>query len=1189
MIAFLRTRLRLVDYRRIMGWIALASFLGAAAMIGLWWRSSARAVIVHTAPGKADWARNGHVVGLDRLTVHLAPNATVNVGRQALAQPARSDAAEDEHLEIERRGDTLEQVAVRRTAARRKLDLTYQTPGRPGDTDSTSTNVWEIRPGDSVTLGGARIDVAKIDGGAIELRVADRGGSRRVVFGTRGLTVGEAGRETRVQNCRIVRVFERRLHWWLGLFGLSGLLDGSSGAGSSLLPAALARDSGDRLVVGGELDCARRNDNHLALRGLPLDSLRLVRREQAFHFAPGSPPTGAALTPRFERNGVRTYGFSEIRWPLRRADGKTLRRVIIGRTTYDVSYEAGGRGIGGGVFDITFTPREKVNVFRLDPLVQKSPAPGESDKPEPLDLDADQRVPPAPTETALYDRRMTAPFQMVERLPLTGAAYLPVGAARLPDNSGFGSGISRSVHWMRLILVVAPLLLALAGEWLEPAWLAASRRAPKIFGRADGADGAPRRLAPRRRVWRSLAIFASVALALAPEAARYAHLPAEAGPLLDATILNWTFAAFALAAFAQREYLTWLLALGLMLLAAFGCLTLLALATDADTTYWSTFFIKHKVLFLDVVPPWIILIALLNTRQLRPLLHRILTQSDAGVLVLALRWGPAIVMLAAMLGWVAVGGQTGMGEFSPIEFGKIATAVILASVLVAYDPTKLPVVIQSTGSRAILTTIWMFLRLLLMLIAVPVLLLGAILQIERFVPGSSVTAKIAIEVCLLLIAAAVFFSVIKRARRDFSPAIVEVAAIVFIAIVSIALIAAPVVQSDYSPVLIMACLVSLVLILFFIADLSRWLGAVGAMMTRTAGIPQRFVPMARGGPGNALWRRMARRALKRGWTLGPLAAVLLSVFYLREPLLSLLIGVSPAPPPQATPELTKQVVIEKLRQDAVRSTRPTIVGRFISWHDLDEPDASNPKRLAPPVIQYRDLGLQVLRARAVIADAACRASSDIAPAPKDGVPGIVVRAAHAASATAYGLWSVVGGEQVSRQLCSQPADASGARQASGGAERRNIRLLDGSNPVRVPVVQFDFTGAFFIARFGVATAVALMATQAFVIILGFVGFLQLLRPRTESDEDAATRRFLGLVLASAVTLFGLHWLIAWSNVLGLLPVMGQPMTWISAGASHHMLMALPCVVASLLALRYAYFRIDPLPFNRPPAPGGQTR
>jgi cell division protein FtsW (lipid II flippase) len=46
-----------------------------------------------------------------------------------------------------------------------------------------------------------------------------------------------------------------------------------------------------------------------------------------------------------------------------------------------------------------------------------------------------------------------------------------------------------------------------------------------------------------------------------------------------------------------------------------------------------------------------------------------------------------------------------------------------------------------------------------------------------------------------------------------------------------------------------------------------------------------------------------------------------------------------------------------------------------------------------------------------------------------------------------------------------------------------------------------------------------------------------------------------------------HWLISWGNVLGLLPIMGQPMTWISSGNSHLLALGLPTVLLALLAAR----------------------
>ena len=43
-----------------------------------------------------------------------------------------------------------------------------------------------------------------------------------------------------------------------------------------------------------------------------------------------------------------------------------------------------------------------------------------------------------------------------------------------------------------------------------------------------------------------------------------------------------------------------------------------------------------------------------------------------------------------------------------------------------------------------------------------------------------------------------------------------------------------------------------------------------------------------------------------------------------------------------------------------------------------------------------------------------------------------------------------------------------------------------------------------------------------------------------------------------------HWGIAWCNTLGLLPVMGQPMTWVAAGNSHLLGFALPTLTIALV-------------------------
>ena len=55
-------------------------------------------------------------VALERLTVSLAPNASSVIGRDALAQAKRSDAAEAEHVEFHRAGNDLKDVFIRRVA-----------------------------------------------------------------------------------------------------------------------------------------------------------------------------------------------------------------------------------------------------------------------------------------------------------------------------------------------------------------------------------------------------------------------------------------------------------------------------------------------------------------------------------------------------------------------------------------------------------------------------------------------------------------------------------------------------------------------------------------------------------------------------------------------------------------------------------------------------------------------------------------------------------------------------------------------------------------------------------------------------------------------------------------------------------------------------------------------------------------
>jgi cell division protein FtsW (lipid II flippase) len=61
-------------------------------------------------------------------------------------------------------------------------------------------------------------------------------------------------------------------------------------------------------------------------------------------------------------------------------------------------------------------------------------------------------------------------------------------------------------------------------------------------------------------------------------------------------------------------------------------------------------------------------------------------------------------------------------------------------------------------------------------------------------------------------------------------------------------------------------------------------------------------------------------------------------------------------------------------------------------------------------------------------------------------------------------------------------------------------------------------------------------------------------------------KILGFIIKGLVMIHALQWVISWGNALGLLPVMGQPMTWLSSGNSHLIFVALFLLLASLAGI-----------------------
>ncbi|MFZ1643337.1 MAG: FtsW/RodA/SpoVE family cell cycle protein [Candidatus Contendobacter sp.] len=119
--------------------------------------------------------------------------------------------------------------------------------------------------------------------------------------------------------------------------------------------------------------------------------------------------------------------------------------------------------------------------------------------------------------------------------------------------------------------------------------------------------------------------------------------------------------------------------------------------------------------------------------------------------------------------------------------------------------------------------------------------------------------------------------------------------------------------------------------------------------------------------------------------------------------------------------------------------------------------------------------------------------------------------------------------------------------------------------MHLPAVQNDFIGSFLLHRFGILAGWSLLIFQwMFAMALFALAYRVKEWGQQKNAPEKATGIFLSLALFAMAWLLLAHWTIAWSNTLGLLPVMGQPMTFISSANSHHLLFAMPGLILGLV-------------------------
>jgi cell division protein FtsW (lipid II flippase) len=115
----------------------------------------------------------------------------------------------------------------------------------------------------------------------------------------------------------------------------------------------------------------------------------------------------------------------------------------------------------------------------------------------------------------------------------------------------------------------------------------------------------------------------------------------------------------------------------------------------------------------------------------------------------------------------------------------------------------------------------------------------------------------------------------------------------------------------------------------------------------------------------------------------------------------------------------------------------------------------------------------------------------------------------------------------------------------------------------IPAVQDDFIAAFLLNHFGGVIGLVLLSAQLLWISIMFALSAQLAQ-RQRNQELYAAHNILGNILFGLAWVHLLHWIISWGNVLGLLPIMGQPMTWLSAGNSHLMAIGMMTLLLAMM-------------------------
>lgn len=383
-----------------------------------------------------------------------------------------------------------------------------------------------------------------------------------------------------------------------------------------------------------------------------------------------------------------------------------------------------------------------------------------------------------------------------------------------------------------------------------------------------------------------------------------------------------------------------------------------------------------------------------------------------------------------------------------------------------------------------------------------------------------------------------------------------VSALLMVAVLTVLLVTVPLLRSDWSPALIMVLLFAGILAAFGTVVMLRSIGDQFDAHYQRQQVPRVFKPAFS-------WFWWTKQTWFHGLVL-LCFAVIGAWFVLGSPIASTFARVTGV---QAWKGDTQSQLLA-LENEGLGSSRRVVVERIISWLDLDfdRPEVTScafsdkpPDGNHEPVLGqhacYLDIEWQLIRSRRVIATAPCGLADYLRVGP--GFGASATDAGDPVSGIARPFAALLG----ERSICNvePPPKATNAENKS----RKEVR------PIDIPVVESDFAGSFLIGRLGAAAGLLLYGAQALLLIIVAIGFVRVSWMPSSGQLDEAVRRYIAIVLAGSAWLLLLQWSLSWSNMLGLLPVMGQPMTFLSYATSHHLFMAVPCILVFVVGLRYA--------------------